>query len=229
MRTTTRTTRRGRRAAAFPEEQPPPAGRRTRPSRPRRTPMSPAIRRIKAARAVERRMARRERTLRDQAAARAVPILRATAEASALHVVLDAARRRASSRCCARPSKSTARSTRGRRASRSKTSRPTWCASGPTRGSSTRSCARAGGSAGASSSKGRCRSAELRRHLRRFLMVEDESGEPLYFRYYDPGALRDFWPSCSRRQVTESPRPAPGVPRGGRAGRGAAPHGLPQD
>jgi len=27
--------------------------------------------------------------------------------------------------------------------------------------------------------------------------------EPLYFRFYDPGALRDFWPSCSRRQLTE--------------------------
>jgi hypothetical protein len=44
---------------------------------------------------------------------------------------------------------------------------------------------------------------ELRRHLRRLLMVEDERGEPLYFRYYDPRALRDVWPTCSRRQLVE--------------------------
>jgi hypothetical protein len=45
---------------------------------------------------------------------------------------------------------------------------------------------------------------EVRRHLRRFLMVEDEeTGEPLYFRYYDPGVLRVFLPTCSRRQTEE--------------------------
>jgi Domain of unknown function (DUF4123)/Inner membrane component of T3SS, cytoplasmic domain len=45
---------------------------------------------------------------------------------------------------------------------------------------------------------------EIRRHLRRFLMVEDEKrGEPLYFRFYDPGVLRAFWPTCSRRQRAE--------------------------
>lgn len=44
---------------------------------------------------------------------------------------------------------------------------------------------------------------ELRRHLRRFLMVQDDGGKPLYFRFYDPGVLRDFWPSCSRRQLVE--------------------------
>ena len=31
---------------------------------------------------------------------------------------------------------------------------------------------------------------ELRRHLRRFLLVKDESGRQLYFRYYDPRVLR---------------------------------------
>ncbi len=45
---------------------------------------------------------------------------------------------------------------------------------------------------------------ELRRHLRRFLMVEDEkTSAPLYFRFYDPGVLRAFWPTCSRRQAAE--------------------------
>jgi len=44
---------------------------------------------------------------------------------------------------------------------------------------------------------------ELRRHLRRFLVVEDEAGEPLYFRFYDPVCLREFWPTCGRRQRAE--------------------------
>jgi len=45
---------------------------------------------------------------------------------------------------------------------------------------------------------------ELRRHLRRFLMVEDEeTGQPMYFRYYDPGVLRDFLPTCTPRQLEE--------------------------
>jgi hypothetical protein len=34
---------------------------------------------------------------------------------------------------------------------------------------------------------------EVRRHLRRFLMVEvEETGEPLYYRFYDPGTGEDF-------------------------------------
>jgi hypothetical protein len=44
---------------------------------------------------------------------------------------------------------------------------------------------------------------ELRRHLRRFLMVEKEDGEPLYFRFYDPTCLRELWPTCGKRQLTE--------------------------
>src|SRR5262249_7801469 len=35
----------------------------------------------------------------------------------------------------------------------------------------------------------------VRRHFRRFLMVEDETnGKRLYFRFYDPRVLRDFLP-----------------------------------
>ncbi len=43
---------------------------------------------------------------------------------------------------------------------------------------------------------------EVRRHLRRFLMVDDEeSAERLYFRFYDPAVLRVFLPTCSPRQA----------------------------
>ncbi|MFL5358505.1 DUF4123 domain-containing protein [Archangium sp.] len=42
---------------------------------------------------------------------------------------------------------------------------------------------------------------ELRRHLRKFLMVrEEETGKRLYFRFYDPRVLRVFLPSCSPPQ-----------------------------
>jgi hypothetical protein len=45
---------------------------------------------------------------------------------------------------------------------------------------------------------------EVRRHLRRFLMVVDEANEQrLYFRYYDPGTLRVFLPSAAARQAAE--------------------------
>jgi hypothetical protein len=42
---------------------------------------------------------------------------------------------------------------------------------------------------------------EVRRHLRRFLLVEDdESGERFLFRFYDPRTLRLLLPSCTPRQ-----------------------------
>lgn len=42
---------------------------------------------------------------------------------------------------------------------------------------------------------------DVRRHLRRFLMVEDDvTGQKYYFRFYDPSALRVFLPSCTPRQ-----------------------------
>lgn len=40
----------------------------------------------------------------------------------------------------------------------------------------------------------------LRRHFRRFLMVYDPEGKPLYFRYYDPRVWRVYLPTC---QVAE--------------------------
>jgi hypothetical protein len=45
---------------------------------------------------------------------------------------------------------------------------------------------------------------EVRRQLRRFLMIEMEgSREQLYFRFYDPRTLATFLPSCSPRQAAE--------------------------
>jgi hypothetical protein len=36
----------------------------------------------------------------------------------------------------------------------------------------------------------------IRKHLRRFLRVRDESGRKLIFRYYDPRVLRVYLPTC---------------------------------
>jgi hypothetical protein len=45
---------------------------------------------------------------------------------------------------------------------------------------------------------------DLRRHLRHFLLVEDEeSRQRLYFRFYDPRTLRDFLPLTTPRQESE--------------------------
>jgi hypothetical protein len=42
---------------------------------------------------------------------------------------------------------------------------------------------------------------DVRRHLRRFLLVEDgETGQELYFRFYDPAVLRVFLGAAARRQ-----------------------------
>jgi hypothetical protein len=44
----------------------------------------------------------------------------------------------------------------------------------------------------------------VRRHLRRFLIVEEaDSGQRLYFRYYDPRVLREFMPLVTVRQADE--------------------------
>ncbi|WP_437668810.1 DUF4123 domain-containing protein [Sorangium sp. So ce131] len=45
---------------------------------------------------------------------------------------------------------------------------------------------------------------EVRTHLRRFLMVvNDETGDRMYFRFYDPRALRLFLPTCTPRQKAQ--------------------------
>src|SRR5262249_47179155 len=42
----------------------------------------------------------------------------------------------------------------------------------------------------------------LRRHFRRFLMVRDEHGKSLYFRYFDPRVLRVYLPTCNADELT---------------------------
>ncbi len=44
---------------------------------------------------------------------------------------------------------------------------------------------------------------EIRRHLRKFLMVKDEAGKKYRFRYYDPRVLRTFLPACSPAEARD--------------------------
>jgi Domain of unknown function (DUF4123) len=44
---------------------------------------------------------------------------------------------------------------------------------------------------------------EVRKHLRRFLMVELAGQKPVYFRFYDPRVLRPFLPSCSPAELAQ--------------------------
>jgi hypothetical protein len=44
---------------------------------------------------------------------------------------------------------------------------------------------------------------DLRRHLRRFLRVQDEAGRRLLFRYYDPIVLATFLPTCTVAELAE--------------------------
>ncbi|HEX4383803.1 MAG TPA: DUF4123 domain-containing protein [Myxococcales bacterium] len=43
--------------------------------------------------------------------------------------------------------------------------------------------------------------ADLRRHLRRFLLARDEAGRKLVFRYYDPRVLRVYLPTCTSEET----------------------------
>jgi hypothetical protein len=42
---------------------------------------------------------------------------------------------------------------------------------------------------------------EMRRHLRKFLKVEDAKGTTLIFRYYDPRVLRTYLPTCNASEL----------------------------
>ena len=42
----------------------------------------------------------------------------------------------------------------------------------------------------------------MRRHFRTFLIVHDEEGKPLYFRFYDPRVLRVYLPTCNANELT---------------------------
>lgn len=41
----------------------------------------------------------------------------------------------------------------------------------------------------------------MRRHFRTFLIVHDEEGKPLYFRFYDPRVLRVYLPTCNSDEL----------------------------
>ena len=43
--------------------------------------------------------------------------------------------------------------------------------------------------------------ASLRHHFRRFLMVKNEGGKSIYFRYYDPRVLRVYLPTCNEGEL----------------------------
>ena len=45
--------------------------------------------------------------------------------------------------------------------------------------------------------------ARVRQHFRQFLLVTNQSGKQLYFRFYDPRVLRKFLPTCTPAQLTE--------------------------
>ncbi len=42
---------------------------------------------------------------------------------------------------------------------------------------------------------------DLKRHLRKFLMVYDTNAKPMYFRYYDPRVLRIYLPTCNSEEL----------------------------
>jgi len=42
---------------------------------------------------------------------------------------------------------------------------------------------------------------DLRKHFRKFLMVYDEAGKSLYFRYYDPRVLRVYLLTCTADEL----------------------------
>ncbi len=42
----------------------------------------------------------------------------------------------------------------------------------------------------------------MRTHFRTFLIVYDETGRPLRFRYYDPRVLRTYLPTCTTEELT---------------------------
>jgi hypothetical protein len=43
----------------------------------------------------------------------------------------------------------------------------------------------------------------LQKHLRSIFVVEDETGQEFFFRYYDPRVLRAYLPTCTAEEVRE--------------------------
>jgi hypothetical protein len=45
--------------------------------------------------------------------------------------------------------------------------------------------------------------ADVRKHLRRFLLVRTEAGKEMYFRFYDPRVLRVYLPTCTPEELAQ--------------------------
>ena len=43
----------------------------------------------------------------------------------------------------------------------------------------------------------------LLQHFQKFLLIKNENGKELYFRFYDPRVLRTFLPTCDEQQLIE--------------------------
>ena len=41
---------------------------------------------------------------------------------------------------------------------------------------------------------------DLRRHLRKFLLVQLPDGNTVFFRFYDPRVWRTYWPTCTENE-----------------------------
>jgi hypothetical protein len=41
---------------------------------------------------------------------------------------------------------------------------------------------------------------DLRRHLRKFLLVQLPDGDTVFFRFYDPRVWRVYWPTCTEEE-----------------------------
>lgn len=44
---------------------------------------------------------------------------------------------------------------------------------------------------------------EVRKHLRKFLTVYDDAGNPMLFRFYDPRVLTKFLPTCQPQELAD--------------------------
>ncbi len=53
--------------------------------------------------------------------------------------------------------------------------------------------------------------AALRTHLRRFLLVDGPTGEPWYFRFYDPRVMAKFLTTCDAPQLADIFGPADAI------------------
>jgi len=52
---------------------------------------------------------------------------------------------------------------------------------------------------------------DVRKHFRTFLMVSDDAGRRIYFRYYDPRVLRAYLPTCTPEEVGQVLGPLAGL------------------